>query len=209
MAAARAWYAEVLGFEPYFDEPFYVGFEVGGYELGLTPREDESRQGAGGDTPYWAVEDVQSAVDRLVSLGAVVAEEPKNVGGEIIVGAVVDPFGNVLGLIRNPDFAPPMVAVGTGDALRAPLIKTATVSADPGEVWRLWTTSEGMAEWWVPKNRIECRVGGHYELYFMQDAPLGSQGSEGCRVLAFLPERMLSFTWNAPPHLSRTRRRFT
>ncbi len=98
---AKTWYTEALGVAPYFDEPFYVGFNVGGFELGLDP----SRHPAEG-TPvtYWGVTDLQSTWQNLVQLGATPHEEPQNVGGPIWVATVKDPFGNVLGLIENPEF---------------------------------------------------------------------------------------------------------
>ena len=61
----------------------------------------------------------------------------------------------------------------------------------------------------MPPSRVELRPGGHYELYFRADAPYGVRGGEGCRVLSFLPGRMLSFTWNAPPEQPATRERHT
>lgn len=69
--------------------------------------------------------------------------------------------------------------------------------------------SDGMAEWWAEHNEIELRVGGPFELYMLPDAPVGTRGSDGCRILSFLPERMLSFTWNAPPDQPHTRPRHT
>ena len=241
---AREWYAEVLGRRPYFDQPFYVGFDVAGYELGLQPAADASAHGAGGDTAYWAVEQVPAAVERLVRrhgrvpgemlvdggyvnlaelealapsrCGTIIYAPPatprdpaQEVGGGIVVGSVTDPFGNVLGLIANPHFAPPLVAAPAGGVSDRAIVVEATVPLPARDVWALWTGSEGLAAWWLPQSRIELRPGGFFELYFMQDAPAGQQGSEGCRVLSFLPQRMLSFTWNAPPFLDRTRRRPT
>ena len=110
MEAAKTWYGEVLGFGPYFDEPFYVGFNVGGFELGLLPPEGEGSRaagGLGGVTAYWGVPDVESALDRLVDLGATLHEPAKDVGGDIKVGTVITPFGNVLGVIYNPHFQLP------------------------------------------------------------------------------------------------------
>ncbi|MCY7349130.1 MAG: VOC family protein [Cytophagaceae bacterium] len=100
----KAWYTEALGLAPYFDEPFYVGFNVGGYELGLDP----SLQPAGG-TPvtYWGVADLQATWQYLIQLGALPRDEPQNVGGPVWVATVEDPFGNVLGLIENPEFRLP------------------------------------------------------------------------------------------------------
>ena len=74
------------------------------------------------------------------------------------------------------------------------------------EVWRAWTTSDGAAMFFAPKARIELVPGGAYELYFDLDASEGLRGSEGCRVLSFLPLEMLSFEWNAPPEFAEVRK---
>lgn len=105
---AKAWYTSVLGYGPYFDEPFYVGFNVGGYELGLIP--DAPANGPGGANVYWGVSNAAAAHARLLELGATPFDEVKDVGGGIKVGAVLDPFGNVLGVIENPHFKLPDAA---------------------------------------------------------------------------------------------------
>lgn len=102
VAAAKDWYARVLGFPPYFDQPFYIGFSVGGFELGLVP--DADRAGQGGTVAYWGVPNVPTALERLISLGATAFEGTEDVGEGIKVGAVLDPFGNILGVIENPHF---------------------------------------------------------------------------------------------------------
>lgn len=103
LAAAKAWYAQLLGVQPYFDQPFYVGFEVGGFELGLLPGATPSTDGP---QPLWGVADIHAAWDRLLALGATALEPPKDVGEGILVADVRDPFGNRLGLIQNPHFDP-------------------------------------------------------------------------------------------------------
>ncbi|WP_051733395.1 VOC family protein [Kitasatospora phosalacinea] len=103
LAAAKAWWSSVLGVEPYFDEPFYVGFNVGGYELGLDPNGDP----AVGPVSYWGVRDVDAAVARFAAAGAVVREQVQEVGGGIRVGTVIEPSGAVVGLIENPHFVLP------------------------------------------------------------------------------------------------------
>jgi len=100
---AKAWYSSVLGIEPYFDEAFYVGFNVGGYELGLDPNA-RAPQGAGGATAYWGVSDLDAAVARVLGLGAVSVTPIQDVGGGIRVATVADPTGNIIGLIDNPHF---------------------------------------------------------------------------------------------------------
>ena len=107
LEAARDWYAEVLGKAPYFDEPFYVGFDVGGFELGLLPGEEGHSAGVGGTRVYWGVNDVESEYRRLLELGARSHLPPEDVGDGIVHASVIDPFGNLLGIIDNPHFGSP------------------------------------------------------------------------------------------------------
>jgi predicted enzyme related to lactoylglutathione lyase len=101
MATAKRWYAEAFEVQPYFDEPYYVGFSIGGYELGLQP--DET---AAGDNviAYWGVDDIEAQYKRLLDIGATAHEAPQNVGGNIMVASVKDGWGNIIGLIYNPEF---------------------------------------------------------------------------------------------------------
>ena len=101
LARAKAWYSEAFGTTPYFDEPFYVGFQIGGFELGLVP---DATPGVDGSQILWGVEDIDATVAHLVTLGATVIEAAHDVGDGIRVAAVGDPFGNRLGLIQNPHF---------------------------------------------------------------------------------------------------------
>jgi len=79
----------------------------------------------------------------------------------------------------------------------------AQVAAEPSVLFRSWTSTAELQAWWpVPQTNIDLRVGGPFELTFVTDAPLGSRGSEGCKFLSYLPGKMVSFTWNAPPHLA-------
>ncbi|WUR13685.1 VOC family protein [[Empedobacter] haloabium] len=106
LAAAKAWYAQVFGAEPYFDQPFYVGFSIGGFELGLIP---DGTPGTAGTQVYWGVDDVEAEVARIVALGASVHSAVQDVGEGIRTAELADPFGNVLGLIQNPHFDPKQV----------------------------------------------------------------------------------------------------
>ncbi len=101
LAAGKKWYRQVLGREPYFDEAFYVGFSVGGFELGLIP---DGEPGVAGVQAYWGVADADAELARLTALGAVVHEPVKDVGGGIKVASVRDPFGNRFSIVENPHF---------------------------------------------------------------------------------------------------------
>jgi uncharacterized protein YndB with AHSA1/START domain len=83
------------------------------------------------------------------------------------------------------------------------------VPAPVADVWRAWTTEEGAQGFFAPKCRIDLRPGGSYEMLFDLDAEQGKQGAEGMMLLAIQPERMLAFTWNAPPHLPKVRGQMT
>ncbi|RYY15157.1 MAG: VOC family protein [Chitinophagaceae bacterium] len=101
---AKKWYAEAFGVAPYFDESFYVGFDIGGFELGLQPTNDEADSNLANVVAYLGVRDVASAYARIIELGAVSFESPREVGGGIVVAVAKDPWGNALGLIYNPHF---------------------------------------------------------------------------------------------------------
>ncbi|NWJ45405.1 MAG: VOC family protein [Chloroflexi bacterium] len=100
---AKEWYTQVLGFSPYFDQPYYVGFNVGGYELGLDPNANPGS--ATGSTVYWGVEDAEATHQRLLELGAIANGGVRDVGEGIQVASVIDPFGNQLSFIKNPNFS--------------------------------------------------------------------------------------------------------
>src|SRR4030095_668082 len=86
LASAKSWYSRVLGFDPYFDQPFYVGFNVGGFELGLDPNGAPATEG-GGPIAYWGVDDAGSALARLLQLGAKPYHQVQDVGSGIRVAA--------------------------------------------------------------------------------------------------------------------------
>lgn len=85
------------------------------------------------------------------------------------------------------------------------LRKEDLVPAPVAAVWWAWTTSEGMASWWATSSWIELRRDGPFEVYFLKRNPRGWQGSEGCRILSYVPQEMLSFTWNFPPSIPEIR----
>jgi uncharacterized protein YndB with AHSA1/START domain len=83
------------------------------------------------------------------------------------------------------------------------------VDAGLDAAWDAWTTREGIESFFAPACNVELRVDGPYEIFFDPSAQPGSRGADGVRILAFEPKRMLSFTWNAPPHLPNVRKQWT
>ncbi len=104
LTAATAWYTGVLECEPYFNEDFYVGYNIGGFELGLVPEPDLPADRDAAGVAFWGVDDAEAAYARLVTCGAHDYEPVQDVGGGVKIGAVRDPFGNVLGIVENPHF---------------------------------------------------------------------------------------------------------
>ena len=104
---AKTWYAQAFKQQPYFDEPFYVGFNIGGYELGLNPDQSVAKAGRGGSVAYWRVAAIDDALQHFVNTGATLVTPAEDVGEGIKVATVADPFGNLIGLIENPHFALP------------------------------------------------------------------------------------------------------
>ncbi len=107
LSKAKEWYSKILGIQPYFDEPFYVGFNVAGYELGLQPESSPDGSDAVNVVTYWGVDDVNTAWADLLANGATELEQPMDVGDGIVVAAVRDPWGNPFGVICNPHFKLP------------------------------------------------------------------------------------------------------
>jgi len=104
LVAAAAWYTDVLERAPYMNEDFYVGFNVGGFELGLVPEPDAPAERDAAGVAFWGVADAEAAYQRLLTLGAHDHEPVQDVGDGVKIGAVRDPFGNVLGVVENPHF---------------------------------------------------------------------------------------------------------
>ena len=111
--AAKRWYTSVLGIEPYFIRTEYVEFRIGDYEheLGILDSKflpdlgGKQQSGApGGAIVYWHVDDAQASYDRLIELGATPHQPPRNFGENFVGAAVVDPFGNILGIMQNPHY---------------------------------------------------------------------------------------------------------
>ena len=110
LEAAKRWYTELLGIEPYFQRPGYCEFRIGDYqhELGLIESKyapfDIQAHAPAGAVMYWHVDDVNATFDRLLSMGAEQLEAPLDRGQGYITASVVDPFGNILGIMYNPHY---------------------------------------------------------------------------------------------------------
>ena len=98
--AAKAWFSTLLGAAPYFDEAFYVGFDVAGYELGLLPDADPEA----GPVTYWGVANCDEGLAWLLGAGAAPRQPVTDVGGDIRTASVLAPTGSVIGIIENPHF---------------------------------------------------------------------------------------------------------
>ncbi len=107
LSEAKKWYVRAFAAQPYFDESYYVGFNIGGYELGLLPEKEPVPAKADTVLTYWGVEDIHQKFADLLETGAIAHEEPHSVGGELMVATAKDPWGNIIGLIYNPYFKLP------------------------------------------------------------------------------------------------------
>ncbi|MEU4409060.1 VOC family protein [Streptosporangium sp. NPDC023963] len=120
LTAAKEWYTELLGVEPYFNKPGYVEFRFGDYqhELGLLDSDyarelaDDAKTGPGGVVTYWHVDDVPAALDRLLSMGAKEHEPPREFGDGFVGASVIDPFGNLLGIMYNRHYLDVLHSIG-------------------------------------------------------------------------------------------------
>ncbi len=99
LEVAKMWYSEMFNIKPYFDESFYVGFDINGCELGLDPSANEY-SGGNSSITYWKVDDVEDAFDRLRKKKVIIHQDIHSVGEGIKLGSIRDPFGNVIGLIE-------------------------------------------------------------------------------------------------------------
>jgi predicted enzyme related to lactoylglutathione lyase len=99
LAGARTLYGELLGVEPYMDEPYYVGYKVGGQDIGLDP--NGYSQGMTGPLCYWHVDDIEASLKALLGAGAEAQQEVRDVGGGKLIATVKDADGNVIGLVQD------------------------------------------------------------------------------------------------------------
>lgn len=112
--AAKRWYSELLGIDPYFNRPGYAEFRLGDYqhEVGLVDSNymhvlggaESAATGPSGVIVYWHVDDVTATLDQLVSMGAKQHQAPRDFGEGFIGASVIDPFGNILGIMHNPHY---------------------------------------------------------------------------------------------------------
>ncbi|HEY5201667.1 MAG TPA: VOC family protein [Acidothermaceae bacterium] len=100
LAASKAVYTALLGVPPSSDAPYYVGYEVEGQQIGLVP--NASAQGMTSPIAYWHVSDIEAKLAEVTAAGAKVKESPHDVGGGRLVATFSDPYGNVLGLLKDP-----------------------------------------------------------------------------------------------------------
>lgn len=107
--------------------------------------------------------------------------------------------------LRAAALAVLMCAGSVAHAAERAIDKSIDVAASLDEVWQAWTTREGIVSFLAPDARVEARVGGPFQIYFDPYAADGSKGADDMRFLALQPKRMLSFDWNAPPHLAEAR----
>ena len=96
---SKAVYTALLGVAPQTDSSWYVGFDVAGQHIGLLP--GGGPQGMTSPVAYWHVDDIEAKLADVTAAGATVKDPPKEVGGGRVVASVVDPDGNVLGLIQD------------------------------------------------------------------------------------------------------------
>ena len=102
-----------------------------------------------------------------------------------------------------------VVTVGTAAAQERQVFLRQIITASPADIWKAWTTTEGVKSFLVPEADVDFQAGGKYELYLNPHLPLGSRGTEGMKVMASVPERMLSFSWNPPARFPKVRNHST
>ena len=99
LASAKKLYGTLLGVEPYADQPYYVGFNVDGQDVGLDPHGHD--KGMTGPLPYWHVSDIRASIGELVAAGGELQQEPTDIGGGNLIATLKDTDGNVIGLFQE------------------------------------------------------------------------------------------------------------
>lgn len=98
LTAAKRFFTELTGTEPYADSPHYVGYKSGDMEIGLAPSGNKSD----GALAYWTVSDIEASVKALVAAGGTVAQDVTDVGYGLLVASVKDSNGSIVGLRQPP-----------------------------------------------------------------------------------------------------------
>jgi predicted enzyme related to lactoylglutathione lyase len=96
MAASKTLFRELLGVEPYADQPYYTGFKIGDQDIGLVPNGSNA-----GMTAFYHVDDIKNSLQILLDAGSGIIQDIKNVGGGRLIASVKDKDGNIIGLIQN------------------------------------------------------------------------------------------------------------
>jgi predicted enzyme related to lactoylglutathione lyase len=100
LETAKPVYTALLGVPPQADSSYYVGFEAAGQHIGLVP--GGGPEGMTSPVGYWHVPDIEAKLAEVTAAGATVKDPARDVGGGRLVATVVDPDGNVLGLLQDP-----------------------------------------------------------------------------------------------------------
>ena len=118
------------------------------------------------------------------------------------LAAMLDRAGliTLLGLLGLLGLSAPPAA-----AAERAIDKEVVVAASAEQVWASWTTRDGIRSFMAPDAEVDARVGGAFHIHFDPLAAPGSKGADDMRYMALQPPKMLSFDWNAPPHLAETR----
>jgi predicted enzyme related to lactoylglutathione lyase len=100
LAKSKELLSLVLGVAPVFDEPYYVGFQVKGLDIGLDP--NGASRGMTGATPMIEVDDIRATVDAMTAMGATIVEDVEPMGGGHFIAMLRDAEGNMIGLGQTP-----------------------------------------------------------------------------------------------------------
>ncbi|MBN1532433.1 MAG: VOC family protein [Spirochaetes bacterium] len=112
LEGATQWYRRLLGIDPYHRRSEYVEFRIGDYSHELGILDSRYAPSPGSVVTYWHVDDLAAARDRLLALGAREYEPPRDYGRGFIGASVIDPFGNILGIMQNPHYLEVLKARG-------------------------------------------------------------------------------------------------
>ncbi len=110
-------------------------------------------------------------------------------------------------MLKNVIFSAALL-VGAGAAAQAgePAIAlSVTVKAPVSAVWKAWTTADGLSSFFAPEAEVDPRPDGAFHIFMDPYGKPGMKGADTMQILAIEPEQLLSFTWNAPPHLAQAR----